>query len=592
MQVPFVASLNGGNLKSLKLIKPIDCFIERIIKQESFAMLIKYSFIKDRKICNFFHALQVVLITCLLTSVAWIPLARADCDRTTIMPVGDSLTLGFRAIPGYRGDDEGLRGLLADRGLFTDYVGSSSEDASDPCNDLAHESAVGRTITAIDNLRIPSGSDITPWKTYTPDIALLMAGTNDFLQGYNYCSANPATKFEEFADRLLKIEAGSKTGLIENILRESPATQLFVSSIPPINVINFFKACQPPVNEPDPQAWLAIRQGNLNLEIDNFNQSVKQRIMDYGLTNLRFVDVGSTLSLGDYSDGVHPKDLATYQKMAPAWFSGIKHHIQQRIDVVGDRDNFHGGDPADMPDKSAFVMSVLDYIATDPSQNPAADLDTAGLGGFDTNRPVGFTHAFSLPAGARITAATLELRAKGSAENYNDSIIYDQSVLDPLNECTAPCTRKQYSPLIVLKDLLGREPAQQEVLDLKINLAKVPVRIHTQFTPGDHWPGGADEYRNLLGLLTDGEFNLIIGDDTMVDYSQLIITYILPGAPRGELNGDGVVDINDLDILRNALNTNAYGDLDPRDLDGDGRITVLDMRKLVLECDHPRCAEN
>lgn len=357
-------------------------------------------------------------------------------------------------------------------------------------------------------------------------------------------------------------------------------------------MVNFFKACQPPASEPDPQAWLATRQDNLKAEIEKFNQAVKQRIMDYGLTNLRFVDVGSTLSLSDYSDGVHPKDLATYQKMAPAWFYGIIGHIQQKLDIVGDRDNFHAGDAADMSDKSTFVMSVLDHIATDPSQNPAADLDAAGSGGFDTNRPVGFTHFFTLPAGARVTAASLELRVKGSAENYNDVIIYDESVLDPLNECTAPCARKQYSPLITLKDLLGHEPAQQEVLDLKINLAKVPVRIHTQFTPGDHWPGGADEYRNLLGLLTDGEFNLIIGDDTIVDYSQLIITYILPGAPQGELNGDGAIDINDLDILRNALNTNAYSGQDPRDIDGDGRITILDMRKLVLECDHPRCAEN
>ncbi len=552
-------------------------------------MRIRDNFSRNRKISNFFHSFQIVLIACLLTSIAWIPSARADCERTTIMPAGDSLTLGFRAIPGYRGDDDGLRGLLADRGLFIDYVGSRDEDMADPCNDLAHESGVGRTVTAIDNLRI---SNITPWKTYTPDIALLMAGTNDFLLGYNYCSANPATKFEEFADRLLKIEAGSKIGLIENILSESRATQLFVSSIPPINVVNFFKACQPPASEPDPQAWLATRQANLDAEIDKFNQAVKQRIVDYGLSNLRFVDVGSTLSLSDYSDGAHPEDLVTYQKMAQAWFSGIKGHIQKKIDVVGDRDNFHGGDAADSPDKSVFVMSILDHIATDPGQNPAADLDTAGSGGFDTNRPVGFTHSFALPPGALITAATLELRVKGSAENYNDSIIYDDSVLDPLNECTAPCSRKQYSPLIVLKDLLGREPERQEVLDLKINLAKVPVRIHTQFNPGDRWPGAADEYRNLLGLLGDGEFNLIVGDDSMVDYSQLIITYILPGAPQGELNGDGVIDINDLNILRNVLNTDAYSGQDPRDIDGDGRITILDMRKLVLECDHPRCAEN
>ncbi|SFL27855.1 GDSL-like Lipase/Acylhydrolase family protein [Nitrosomonas aestuarii] len=554
-------------------------------------------FRNDRQVCNFSWSIQITLIAGLLASLVWAPLAQADCDRTTIMSAGDSMTLGynkelqFAVKPGYRGGQGGLRGLLADRGLLIDYVGSRDEDTADPCNDLAHESMEGRTISAIDNLRI---SDITPWKTYTPDIVLLMAGTNDFLNNYNYCEATPRTRFEAFANVLLKIDAvtEAKTGLIENILGESPATQLFVSSIPPINVINFTMACQLPDDEPDPSAWLATRQGNLNAEIDKFNQAVKQRVTDYGLANLHFVDVGSTLSLSDYEDGVHPKDLATFHKMAPAWFSGIISHVQQKIDVVGDRDNFQGGDAVDSPDKSVFVMSVLDHIATDPGQNPAADLDTAGSGGFDTNRPVGFTHSFALPPGALVTAATLALRVKGSAENYNDSIIYDQSALDPLNECASSCLRKQYSPQITFKDLLGREPVQQEVLNLRMNLAKVPVRIHTQFNAGDRWPGGADAHHNLLGLLSDGEFNMIVVDDTTVDYSQLTITYVLAGTRAGELNGDGVIDIKDIDILRNALNTDAYSDLDPRDIDGDGRITILDMRKLVLQCDHPRCAAN
>jgi len=39
-----------------------------------------------------------------------------------------------------------------------------------------------------------------------------------------------------------------------------------------------------------------------------------------------------------------------------------------------------------------------------------------------------------------------------------------------------------------------------------------------------------------------------------------------------------------------ARNTPASGPDDPRDLDGDGMITVLDARKLVLLCTLPRCA--
>ncbi len=58
----------------------------------------------------------------------------------------------------------------------------------------------------------------------------------------------------------------------------------------------------------------------------------------------------------------------------------------------------------------------------------------------------------------------------------------------------------------------------------------------------------------------------------------------------GDLDGDNDVDRGDLNIILAALNTDATGPDDPRDLDGDGRITVLDARKLVLMCDLPRCA--
>jgi predicted outer membrane repeat protein len=56
---------------------------------------------------------------------------------------------------------------------------------------------------------------------------------------------------------------------------------------------------------------------------------------------------------------------------------------------------------------------------------------------------------------------------------------------------------------------------------------------------------------------------------------------------RGDLDGDGDIDHEDLAVIRAARGSLAEGPDDRRDLDGDGKITVLDMRKLVLLFTHP-----
>jgi hypothetical protein len=59
----------------------------------------------------------------------------------------------------------------------------------------------------------------------------------------------------------------------------------------------------------------------------------------------------------------------------------------------------------------------------------------------------------------------------------------------------------------------------------------------------------------------------------------------------GDLTFDGSVDIDDVNVVMAALGTVVPpGANDARDLDGDGRITALDARRLVLLCSRYRCA--
>jgi hypothetical protein len=61
---------------------------------------------------------------------------------------------------------------------------------------------------------------------------------------------------------------------------------------------------------------------------------------------------------------------------------------------------------------------------------------------------------------------------------------------------------------------------------------------------------------------------------------------------KGDQDGDCDIDQNDVNIVIAARGQPLSGPNDPRDVDGDGAITILDARKLILMCTRPRCAVN
>jgi len=82
---------------------------------------------------------------------------------------------------------------------------------------------------------------------------------------------------------------------------------------------------------------------------------------------------------------------------------------------------------------------------------------------------------------------------------------------------------------------------------------------------------------------------LMVTDGQDSAYDNVAVTVITEEAITGDLDSDSDVDQDDLNILLTYRNQPASA-CPECDIDGDGVITVLDARKLVLMCTRPRCA--
>jgi hypothetical protein len=68
------------------------------------------------------------------------------------------------------------------------------------------------------------------------------------------------------------------------------------------------------------------------------------------------------------------------------------------------------------------------------------------------------------------------------------------------------------------------------------------------------------------------------------------VSVSVPNSLRGDLNADGKIDADDVNILLSALNTKATGSFDARDLNGDGIIDTKDLQILAGLCTLAGCS--
>jgi lysophospholipase L1-like esterase len=190
-----------------------------------------------------------------------------------ILPLGDSITFGTDSSDGngYRLD---LENLLEPSSTLQ-YIGSVRAGSM---TDNYNEGHPGFTIDQI-------ADEASRDSTLSPNVVLLMAGTNDVLQDLDLSKA---------PSRLGALITQLTTGL--------PTAVILVATLTP------------------------LLNTTLNSEVDGYNRAIPglvatstkagKFVMTVSMSNV------TTATGIDLADGIHPND-AGYQTMAEAWYSGI-----------------------------------------------------------------------------------------------------------------------------------------------------------------------------------------------------------------------------------------------------------------------------
>lgn len=139
------------------------------------------------------------------------------------------------------------------------------------------------------------------------------------------------------------------------------------------------------------------------------------------------------------------------------------------------------------------------------------------------------------------------------------------------------------------------EAGKRLVIDMtdglpQIDLAgPVPLLAVASILSSDRTLGSVDFYFDRLG---NGVFSKLPSPDPTrsagVGSAGVVACNNVP--QNGDVTLNGVVDRSDLAVITSTLRWPAQCISDPRDMDRDGRTTILDARKAALRCSHPACA--
>jgi hypothetical protein len=238
--------------------------------------------------------------------------------QLTIMPLGDSITVGNTLGPGVvpGGYRDRLYSDLHDAGYSFSFVGTSTENPSrllSQAGQTHHEGHHGYTISQIANnldgndpSEPPSGPSPNNggfWfhKAGPPDVVLLHTGTADIV--YNFQTSTRAQRLDQ---------------LIGQIVADSPTSLLFVTSIIPLN------------------------NANQNQLVQAYNTQIKDVIVpkyESMGANVFFVDqysnfVDANGKIIHLPDGIHP-DQTGYVLMGDTWAAALQQVLPHPIAVTG-----------------------------------------------------------------------------------------------------------------------------------------------------------------------------------------------------------------------------------------------------------------